>query len=369
MHRFVRNVLLASSIDRDCPICRLAGRRTTGQAGAGQGQGSRSGDLHGRPEGALVVSAAGPSRASCRSRIALGQEPDRPVHPGRAGDRRAAARTRGRPDRPDPPRDVRPDRPASHARARSPRSWTILAPTPTSGWSTGCSRVPHYGERWAQHWLDLAHYADSNGFELDAERPDAWRYRDWVVHALNADMPYDRFLSLQLAGDEVEPGDPDGPDRHGLRPVRPARGRRRQRHPGSEAAERAHRDHRHGRLGLPRPHDRLRPLPRPQVRRDPDDRLLPPPVVLRGFRAGRPADRLEGRRPRRTRPPRRPSRRRRPRCKSSSPRSRLPTARRSPTAKHAMLTADETCGDGDSREGPNAGAEEDRRRDCKRRCG
>ena len=39
---------------------------------------------------------------------------------------------------------------------------------------------PHYGERWAQHWLDLAHYADSNGFELDAERPDAWRYRDWV---------------------------------------------------------------------------------------------------------------------------------------------------------------------------------------------
>ena len=63
-----------------------------------------------------------------------------------------------------------------------------------------------YGERWAQHWLDLAHYADSNGFELDAERPDAWRYRDWVVRALNADMPYDRFLLLQLAGDELEPG-------------------------------------------------------------------------------------------------------------------------------------------------------------------
>lgn len=66
---------------------------------------------------------------------------------------------------------------------------------------------PRYGERWAQHWLDLAHYADSNGFELDAERPDAWRYRDWVVAALNADMPYDRFVSLQLAGDEVAPGD------------------------------------------------------------------------------------------------------------------------------------------------------------------
>jgi hypothetical protein len=68
---------------------------------------------------------------------------------------------------------------------------------------------PHYGERWGQHWLDLAHYADSNGFELDAERPDAWRYRDWVVRVLNADVPYNRFLALQLAGDELAPGDHD----------------------------------------------------------------------------------------------------------------------------------------------------------------
>ena len=63
-----------------------------------------------------------------------------------------------------------------------------------------------YGERWAQHWLDLAHYADSNGFELDADRPDAWRYRDWVIRAFNEDMPYDAFLRWQIAGDEVEPG-------------------------------------------------------------------------------------------------------------------------------------------------------------------
>ncbi len=62
---------------------------------------------------------------------------------------------------------------------------------------------PRYGERW----LDLAHYADTNGFELDAERPDAWRYRDWVVRALNADMPYDRFTALQIAGDELVPND------------------------------------------------------------------------------------------------------------------------------------------------------------------
>jgi hypothetical protein len=64
----------------------------------------------------------------------------------------------------------------------------------------------HFGERWAQHWLDLAHYADSNGFELDADRPDAWRYRDWVIKAFNEDMPYDRFLAMQIAGDEVEIG-------------------------------------------------------------------------------------------------------------------------------------------------------------------
>jgi hypothetical protein len=66
---------------------------------------------------------------------------------------------------------------------------------------------PKYGERFGQHWLDLAHYADSNGFELDVERPDAWRYRDWVVKALNADLPYDRFLKLQIAGDDLAPGD------------------------------------------------------------------------------------------------------------------------------------------------------------------
>jgi hypothetical protein len=66
-----------------------------------------------------------------------------------------------------------------------------------------------FGERWAQHWLDLAHYADSNGFEIDADRPDAWRYRDWVITAFNQDMPYDRFITLQVSGDESCPGDRD----------------------------------------------------------------------------------------------------------------------------------------------------------------
>ena len=68
---------------------------------------------------------------------------------------------------------------------------------------------PEYGRRWGQHWLDLARFAETDGFEHDLLRPNAWRYRDWVIDALNADMPYDRFVLLQLAGDEVAPDDPD----------------------------------------------------------------------------------------------------------------------------------------------------------------
>jgi hypothetical protein len=64
-----------------------------------------------------------------------------------------------------------------------------------------------YGERWAQHWLDLARFAETDGFEHDLLRPNAWRYRDWVIAALNDDMPYDEFVRLQLAGDELRPGD------------------------------------------------------------------------------------------------------------------------------------------------------------------
>src|SRR5439155_8830719 len=60
---------------------------------------------------------------------------------------------------------------------------------------------PHYGEKWARHWLDLARYADSDGYEQDGIRPHAWRYRDWVIRALNANMPFDRFTIEQIAGD------------------------------------------------------------------------------------------------------------------------------------------------------------------------
>jgi cytochrome c553 len=62
-------------------------------------------------------------------------------------------------------------------------------------------RSPHYGERWARQWLDLAHYADSDGYEKDQPRAWAWRYRHWVIQALNRDLPFDRFTIEQLAGD------------------------------------------------------------------------------------------------------------------------------------------------------------------------
>lgn len=68
---------------------------------------------------------------------------------------------------------------------------------------------PHYGERWARHWLDIAHYADTHGFERDQRRDNAWRYRDWVIRAFNADKPYDDFLRDQIAGDVLRPDDPD----------------------------------------------------------------------------------------------------------------------------------------------------------------
>ncbi|MFN3649424.1 MAG: DUF1549 domain-containing protein [Armatimonadota bacterium] len=67
---------------------------------------------------------------------------------------------------------------------------------------------PHYGERWARHWLDVIRFGESQGFERNKLRPNAWKYRDWVVEALNSDLPYDEFVRLQLAGDLLRPDDP-----------------------------------------------------------------------------------------------------------------------------------------------------------------
>lgn len=68
---------------------------------------------------------------------------------------------------------------------------------------------PHYGEQWGRHWLDVVRYADSSGFANDYERPNAWRYRDYVIRAFNQDKPYSQFILEQLAGDEINPKDPE----------------------------------------------------------------------------------------------------------------------------------------------------------------
>lgn len=65
---------------------------------------------------------------------------------------------------------------------------------------------PHFGERWATHWLDVVRFAESNGYELDADRPHAWRYRDYVVRSFNDDKPYRTFIREQIAGDELAAG-------------------------------------------------------------------------------------------------------------------------------------------------------------------
>ena len=69
---------------------------------------------------------------------------------------------------------------------------------------------PRYGERWARHWLDAAHYGDSHGYDKDQPRPNAWPYRDYVIRSLNADKPYARFVQEQVAGDAMFPGTSDG---------------------------------------------------------------------------------------------------------------------------------------------------------------
>jgi hypothetical protein len=66
----------------------------------------------------------------------------------------------------------------------------------------------HFGEKWARHWLDLARFAESHGFEHDYDRPTAYHYRDFVIKALNSDLPYDTFTKWQIAGDEIAPNDP-----------------------------------------------------------------------------------------------------------------------------------------------------------------
>jgi hypothetical protein len=82
---------------------------------------------------------------------------------------------------------------------------------------------PQFGERWAQHWLDVVRYAETEGYEYDRHVPDAWRFRDYAIRAFNEDKPFDRFVVEQIAGDEVAPNDPEcqvASSFHRLGPVR-----------------------------------------------------------------------------------------------------------------------------------------------------
>ncbi len=86
----------------------------------------------------------------------------------------------------------------------------FLADTSADAYEKQVDRLlasPHFGERQARHWLDVARFAETNGYERDAEKPGAWRYRDWVVEAFNSDLPFDRFVTQQIAGDEVPEAD------------------------------------------------------------------------------------------------------------------------------------------------------------------
>ena len=83
----------------------------------------------------------------------------------------------------------------------------FLADTERGAWERQIERLldsPHYGERWGRHWMDVARYADSTGFEQDYRRENAWRYRDYVINAFNQDKPYNQFLREQIAGDELD---------------------------------------------------------------------------------------------------------------------------------------------------------------------
>ena len=92
---------------------------------------------------------------------------------------------------------------------RSRRSLRIDPPNAVDRLVDRLLTNPHYGERWARHWLDVARFAETNGFERDAVKPNAWKYRDYVIDSLNADKPFDRFLTEQLAGDELPDANPE----------------------------------------------------------------------------------------------------------------------------------------------------------------
>ena len=136
---------------------------------------------------------------------------------------------------------------------KSPDSWRELVERLLAS--------PHYGERWAQHWLDVARFAETDGFEYDTHRRDAWRYRDYVIRSFNQDKPYDRFVTEQLAGDEIAPRDHDALAAAGFNRLGPLR-KNGKSGGGQQPKRSADRDDQRGRRGAARRDAGLRALPR-----------------------------------------------------------------------------------------------------------
>ena len=138
----------------------------------------------------------------------MGEDSHRRLRAGEAGGERAETQPFGGPHHAAAAGHDRYDGAASDAGRDRP----VLNDKSANAWAKVVDRLlasPAYGERWARHWLDVARYADSNGFKADETRPQYWRYRDYVINAFNGDKPYDRFVKEQVAGDELYPGDPD----------------------------------------------------------------------------------------------------------------------------------------------------------------
>ena len=125
--------------------------------------------------------------------VSLVAQSDRSLHPGAARKTGPAPCDRSRSGDPVAAIELRLDRFATDV-SNSAKIPVRPGPAAYERLVERLLASPQYGERWGQHWLDLARFAETDGFEFDQARPDAWRYRDWVVDAFNRDLPYDQFV-------------------------------------------------------------------------------------------------------------------------------------------------------------------------------
>ena len=152
-----------------------------------------------------VPTAKGPDSAAVHrcGRQGLGENARRRLHSCRPSKGGVETRAAGGPRHAHSARHFRSDRPAAYPEEID----AFVADKSPDAWEKVVDRLlasPHYGEQWGRHWLDVVRFAESDGYEYDMHRPDAWRYRDYVVQSFNDDKPYDAFVKEQLAGDEMD---------------------------------------------------------------------------------------------------------------------------------------------------------------------